>query len=330
MDGAHGAQRCAQDKGAPVHGANQRPGDAGDGLRVGGVVGVGQTLRGIEHGLLAPGKRTAPDARLRRCFQPVQPHFIAVVAEIFAHRQRSRGEHPGAAVRREMGMETLRDGKRRSAQTQRARKAFAPAHVFTRLRRLPARQARAQIFAARKARRQPFGTFRLRFERLHEGSKLRFQRFQRLGKTFRGEEFLFGKTPALFVKQDAQIAGRLFQLAGDIDQLTAGSAGHGRLGAGIFCQFHQLRAGKAFAKKLAGNRAQLMRLIKDHRLTIRQQLAHAAAAQGKVGKKQMVIDHYHFRLPRPLARLGNKALFQIRALLPQTVFARGNRRAPRR
>ena len=225
-------------------------------------------------------------------------------------------------------MKPLRDGKRRGAQADGTRKAFAPAHVLIRFRPLPARQPFCRVFAARQTAFQPFGTFRLRFQHLHERGKLRFQRLQCVGKALGGEQFFFGKTPALFVEQNAQIFRRMFQLAGRVDQFAAGSARHARLGAGVFCQIHQLRAGNTFAEKLAGNRPELMRLIKHHCLTIRQQLAHAAAAQGQIREKQMMVDHHHFGLPGALARLGNETFFQIRALLPQTVLARGNRRCP--
>src|SRR3546814_1008946 len=65
-----------------------------------------------------------------------------------------------------------------------------------------------------------------------------------------------------------------------------------RLGVGVPRQFHELRGRDVLAEEQARDFGQLVRLVEDHRVRARQQLAHALVAQHDVGEEQVVVDHY--------------------------------------
>ena len=82
------------------------------------------------------------------------------------------------------------------------------------------------------------------------------------------------------------------------------------------------------AEVLGGDVLEEVRLVHDQRVVGRDHLAEARLPDGEIGAQQVVVDDYEIRLDGPLAHHRDEASVEIRARLPDAVFARGGDLSP--
>ena len=247
------------------------------------------------------------------------------------HRQRRRGKNPCARLRRHPPLEQRGDIQRGLGQGKAASPGFKPAHLI-RVGVFAGEQQQSlrQFFTASMATFQPLAAFGGFFQRLT-------QRIEDLDES--GDRLLHQRLPCRFppprpplrrAQRLAQGQHRLFHDFGPLPQ-------DGKIGGvprllhhRIARQFNQLPASERLAKKEAGDLGQLVRFVENERINAGQQFRKAGLLHRHVGKQQMMVDDEHVSRQGLVSRLGEKAVVQMGAALPQTIIGGGSDAGPKR
>jgi len=301
---------------------DQRPGRLGDGLVVLAAVRVGQVLRHIQNGLVRVVEGAAPAAGVGA----VEAQLGAVMREVALHRQRRRGEYPGARMPFHLLPENVGDEQRRGVERQRLAEHLHPAHQARLPDIAPALEHELQLLRAAPAMLQPFRALRLRLQQLAEMRQLAGDLLQRLVEHRR--QLRQRKARVLAGDGQAQVARRLLQRPRPLRQLGEVLRRRQALHARIARHVEQLRGRYILAEEQAGRLRQLVRLVEDHRVAGRQELRHAGIAQHHVGEEKMMVHHHHIGRLRLAPRRHDEALFCVGAFLAEAVVARRGRRQP--
>ena len=85
----------------------------------------------------------------------------------------------------------------------------------------------------------------------------------------------------------------------------------------------QLARGEAVAEEVDGGQRQVVCLVDDKRLDVRQDFRESLAFQGEIGEQQVVVDDGNVRFFRLLSRLLHEAFFKESAVAAKAVFGGG-------
>ena len=321
-DAAHRAQAGAQHESPSARGAYRQPGSLGDGFLVERAVRVGHVLRGIQQRVFCVVKRAAPD----HGFGVRQPQRMAIMRKVVAHGERGGNENPRARMAFHLALENRRDVQRRQVQRQCLRIHLQPLHhalpAFAGHAAAPALQTLHQLLCPLQALRQALATRGLGFQLLAH-----FLQFFRQSLQGRHEIFFIlhprrRQAQVFAFHRQTQVARRLVQRQRRILQgqviLRRGNA----FMAHITRQVDQLRGGHALAEEQPGHFRQLVRLVENHCVAGRQQLAHAFVLEHHISEEQVMVHHHHVGHLRILPRGQDKTFLDVGTLLPEAVFAR--------
>ena len=246
--------------------------------------------------------------------------------EVLAHRERRRGEDPGARMVRHLLAEQLRRHQRRDVQLQRLAEHLDPAHLVRGVPRLAAmRASSAAASAARRAQApRPFGALGLLARAARAAppapapSACSASANPGLAQRLRPAE------PQPFLREaQPQVARRLVEPRCDAVQLGRRAARGAQLQARVARELDQLRASTPSRRRRA--RAVSGSWCASSKITVLhdgQQLGDALVAQRHVGEEQVVVHHHHVGRERVLARAHHEAVLVLRAVLAEAVLAR--------
>ena len=129
----------------------------------------------------------------------------------------------------------------------------------------------------------------------------------------------------------AQLAGGVFQRVHQTLPVDQPPRFNQTRSQGVAAKIEQLRAGQALPQKLHAGFIELVRLVQNHDIGVRQQLAKAFFFDGHIRKQQVVVDDHDLGSHGRVARARQVAVVVSGALVAQAVFAaRGNPRAQAR
>ena len=319
MRAAQRAQRGEEQERPPAAGFEHRPGRFHHRVGERRIVRVArQPGRQIEERLLGEAERTFPAARLGLG----HAELAREVPEVLTDGERRRGEDPGTRMIIHLAAEELARVQRGDMEVHRLPHRFGPAHVLVRIGLEQASQHCVGVGRSPAAGPESFRTLGLCGERGIEHLERGAQLDERLGKPSQTHRLRPGEARRRIAERQAQVARRLVDPVGERLELGRAAARGAQLCTGIARQLDQLAGGEAVAEEEARRFGKLVRLVEDHGVAGRQELAHAFLAQHHVGKEEMVVDHHDVGGERVSPRAHHEAVAVVGAALPEAVVAR--------